>query len=546
MNSKCLQCGADIVIEEDELKLYEKFQVPSEKLCFKCSHMGRLAFRNERVLYNRKCDSSGDPIVSIYAPDSPYKVYSAKAWYSDKWDAMEFGRDFDFNRPFFEQFKELQLEVPRLALINLKQENSEYCNMTVGNKNCYLVFGGDMNEDVQYSTLCMHNKDSLDIDISNKNELCYFMGYSHDSYGCQYAFDSKNCSNCYFISDCIGCNECILCTGLTKKEFCIGNKQLTKEDYFAQKKEMLNGSRARINEIFKMFVELRKKRVVKYYHGVNNENVTGDYIYNSNNVKNSYDIYDCEDVVKTLFSVDSTDLFNSTYLGHKSEVCYNMVATFTCVKSKFTYFAFDSNDIEYSEQIISCNDVFGCNGLKHKQFCILNKQYKQDEYRALRSRIIEHMKKTGEWGKFFPPELTCFAYNEGTAHQYFPLTKEQALTYGYRWREKDPKEYKKSDLVVPDNVKDLKEGIIDKVLACEDCGRNYKINRPEFNFYVRQGIPAPSTCSECRHRVRLDLRNPVRLWDRKCDKCGVEVKTTYSPDRPEKVYCEQCYLNEVA
>jgi hypothetical protein len=504
--------------------------------------MGRLAFRNERALYNRKCDLTGNSIVSIYSPDKPYKVYSSKAWYGDSWDGMDYGRDFDFNRGFFEQFKELQLEVPRLGLINMKHENSEYCNMTVGNKNCYLVFGGDMNQDVQYGTLCMHNKDSLDIDISNRNELCYFMGYSHDCYGCQYTFDSKNCTNCYFISDCIGCDECILCTNLIKKKYCINNKQLSKEEYFVQKKEMLNGSRSRMREIFDMFLKLRQTRKVKNYHGVNNENCTGDYIFNSNNCVNSYDIYDSEDVLNTLFAVDTNDIFNSTYLGHKSEVCYSMVGTFTCTSSKFSYFAFDSSDVEYSEQIISCNDVFGCNGIKHKKFCILNKQYSKEEYIELREKIIEHMKKTGEWGKFFPPDLCCFAYNEGTAHQYFPLTKEEAENYGYEWKDPDPKEYQKSDVVVPDLVSGLDDEIIDKVLACEDCARNYKINKPEFNFYKRQNIPAPNECSECRHKKRLDMRNPVKLWDRKCVKCEVDVKTTYSPDRPEKVYCESCYL----
>ena len=32
---------------------------------------------------------------------------------------------------------------------------------------------------------------------------------------------------------------------------------------------------------------------------------------------------------------------------------------------------------------------------------------------------------------------------------------------------------------------------------------------------------------------------------RKCDKCSKDMKTTYAPKRPEIVYCEECYLNEV-
>lgn len=99
---------------------------------------------------------------------------------------------------------------------------------------------------------------------------------------------------------------------------------------------------------------------------------------------------------------------------------------------------------------------------------------------------------------------------------------------------------------MPDKVSELDDSIIDKVLACEDCDRNYKINNSELRFYKRQNVPAPSICSECRYKVRLDMRNPVKLWDRNCEKCSTDFKTTYSPERPEKVYCEQCYLKEVA
>jgi len=40
--------------------------------------------------------------------------------------------------------------------------------------------------------------------------------------------------------------------------------------------------------------------------------------------------------------------------------------------------------------------------------------------------------------------------------------------------------------------------------------------------------------------------NPPKLWDRQCAKCGKEIKTSYSPEREEIIYCEGCYNNEVA
>ena len=48
---------------------------------------------------------------------------------------------------------------------------------------------------------------------------------------------------------------------------------------------------------------------------------------------------------------------------------------------------------------------------------------------------------------------------------------------------------------------------------------------------------------ECYRNHNLPI--PRKLFDRKCDKCGIDMKTTYSPDREEVVYWEECYNKEV-
>ena len=45
-------------------------------------------------------------------------------------------------------------------------------------------------------------------------------------------------------------------------------------------------------------------------------------------------------------------------------------------------------------------------------------------------KIIEHMKKNNEWGRFFPMEYSPFAYNDSLASEYFPLSKEEVLKRG--------------------------------------------------------------------------------------------------------------------
>lgn len=106
------------------------FHIPTPTLCPEERERRRLSFRNERNLYRRTCDATGKEIISIYSPDKPYKVYDQKIRWSDSRDPMDYGREFDFNKTFTEQFSELMKDVPAVALVNeyTKQENCGYVN----------------------------------------------------------------------------------------------------------------------------------------------------------------------------------------------------------------------------------------------------------------------------------------------------------------------------------------------------------------------------------------------------------------------------------
>jgi len=233
---------------------------------------------------------------------------------------------------------------------------------------------------------------------------------------------------------------------------------------------------------------------------------------------------------------------------------------------------------------VSSSNLFGCVGLRNKQYCILNKQYAKEEYEELVPKIIAHMNempctdkqvRTYKYGEFFPAELSPFAYNETVAQEYFPLTKEEALEQGYAWKDPDARDYKitKKPGELPDNIKDVHESILKEVIGCahegkclHQCTSAFKIIEPELQFYGKMNVPLPRLCPNCRHYERLAQRNPLHLWRRKCmclptgrqairntakhfhgdDPCPNEFETSYAPDRPEIIYCEQCYNAEVA
>src|SRR3989338_8249888 len=111
----CRHCNAGFTIGDWDLKHYAKMQVSEPTLCPDCRQQRRLAWRNERHWYRRNCDQCGRSTVSLYAPESPYTVFCQPCIWSDAWAPLIYGQDFDFSRPFFDQYRELQLKVPRVG-----------------------------------------------------------------------------------------------------------------------------------------------------------------------------------------------------------------------------------------------------------------------------------------------------------------------------------------------------------------------------------------------------------------------------------------------
>ena len=144
-----------------------------------------------------------------------------------------------------------------------------------------------------------------------------------------------------------------------------------------------------------------------------------------------------------------------------------------------------------------------------------------------------------------PGTISPFAYNETVAQEYYPINKEDAGQLGFYWRSTPEKKTVPATQEVPDSIEDVQDNITDETLLCVQCSKNYRIIPHELRFYRKIGVPVPRACPECRHKNRLDLRNPRVMFEGTCAKCSKEIQTSYSPERPEKVFCEECYMKEV-
>jgi hypothetical protein len=556
-NKICQKCKNDFVIEPDDFSFYGKLEVPAPDMCPNCRQEQRILFRNFKTLYKVNSAKSSKGIISMYGPDSPYIIYSHEEWWGDDWDAKNYGREFDFNRPFFGQLFDLWKAVPHYALMNTGSENCEYSNMVWRSKNCYYIFGCIDDENCDYGHLLWNSTDCVDCLYLFKSELCY---ESIDCINCNkvlYSQDCENCSDSIALFDCRGCTNCIGCVNLQQKSFYIFNKPVTKEEYAKFIEENPLSDPSSIKKILDEREKLRLQLPHRFYFGTRNNDVSGNHIINSKNIQYSFDIKGGENS-KFGFTVrtfkDSYDIsFNpdieESYLAMACGNGNNLLSCHLCMSCSYA---------SYSEHCYNSHNIFGCQGLKSSEYCILNKQYSKEEYGKLKAKIIEHMKNTGEWGKWFPAWMSTFSYNESIVNEYVPRPKNEALELGYKWKDALPITLGQENISydeLPKKPEDYTDDLLKHVLKCAGCGRNYRLISREVACHKKLKLAIPQYCFNCRHERRMKLRLRRKLWHRKCmcskkhtnheGQCEIEFETSYAPDRPEMVYCEKCYQQEV-
>jgi len=569
---QCVNCKQNFVIEPEDFAFYEKisagWRMPAPTWCPDCRSRRRMQWTNYRHWYPRELD--GKRVLSYFHPEAPVNVMSVKEWWSDSWSGLEYGREYDFSRPFFLQFIELYREVPRPHMINdLESTRCDYCNDVGTSKNCYLSTTIIESEEINYSTTVVASRELWDSFWVFKSELCYECIDCYSSRGVMWGQNVDSCLDSMLLFDCKNVSNCIACVGMRNAQYSIFNEPVGKQAYEEFLSTLIAGGYdawLKLKERFEAFKLTRPHRYAQIHHSVN---CTGDQIRGGKNCKQCFDVsQELEDLKFVTYAglgiKDSYDCYNAGSIA-------NTLYEGNLVGSDSSRLFFCNNvmkgcmNIYYSDNCVGSSNLFGCVGLKKNSYCILNRQYSKQEYEELVEKIKQHMNdmpytdakgRVYKYGEFFPPELSPFAYNETIANEHFPLSKDEAQEQGYKWRDQEKRSYqitlRANDL--PQDIRELSDNITDEIIECEDasqsvcgCTTAFRILEKDLEFYRRFNIPLPRLCPNCRYKKRFLRRNPLKLWHRKCmnQGCTNEFETSYSPDRPEIVYCEKCYQQEV-
>ncbi|MEW6617103.1 MAG: hypothetical protein AB1333_01650 [Patescibacteria group bacterium] len=597
-NRICQNCKTEFIIEPEDFDFYKKIDVPAPTWCPECRNLRRMMWREERTLYKNVCGLCGKQIITIHAPGTSFTVYCRECWFSDKWDPMDYGREYDFSQPFFVQYRKLLEAVPRPAFTGTNLIESEYSHAGQSLKNCYYVFWSYFSENSQFDYGLLFSKDTYDSYVVDNSDHVYFSLHSNRLYRTQFGYFSDECLDSLFLFDCVGCSDCFGCVNLRKQKYCIFNEKFSKEEYFSKLKYWDLGSYKKLQEAKTKFRAFYLSLPRRYAHVLNSQNVTGDIIRDTKNCKTCFSALDNVENCKYIYfgGLGLKDSYDVGGGGINSQLLYEIYAMTRNVERCF-FSAGGNNSIDtmYCDWARNSSHSIGCVSIQNKKYCILNRQYTKEEYETLSKVIRVHMDdmpyidKKGriyKFGEFFPPEFSAYAYNESAAFPWYPRTKEEILEEGWQWRDEAERNYKISLKYgdIPDHINDVPDSILDEIIECEHstnvwqtehnacldgCTKAFRITKEELAFHREMNIALPRLCPSCRTAEILSWRNGFHLYRRRCqcnqpkikdqkllpytnttehfhgDKsCPNEFETTFSPEQEEIIYCHDCYKSE--
>ena len=541
----CGNCEKSFVIESSDFEFYKRLNTIPPRMCPRCRMEKRLGFWPFGKFHKRTCDLTGEKMISVFPPDAGFPVYLRKHWYSDEWNPPEM--EYDSTKPFFEQILELHSKSPRPHQFGEKNENCEYGDDAWESKNCYLSRSFLRCENLWYSYRAIRCKDSSDLLYCFDADQSYDCIYCFKVFRVKHAFDTRDSMESAFLYDCRNVQNCFMCWNLRNKQYHIMNVPYSKEEYEKKLKEYNLGSREGFERARKDFEEKVKTEAIhKATFNTKVQNVSGDYLTECKNCQECYffeESEDCKFMHRGLSNKNSQD--GTGIL--RGELIYDINQLTDGYMLKHSNFCTNCRESEYLDFCENCEYCFGCIGIKNKKFCIFNKQYTEEEYKKLITRIKEDMKKKGEYGEFFPLSMAYIGYNLTLGGIIFSKTKEQIESLGGRWEELEKPQTKGLDIVGKiDDIQDVGEEIIKKAIICKETGRPFNITRDELTFLKQHSITLPELYPDVRTMHRVQKLLSVKERKVNCHFCKKEIITYRIEElRYEKISCIECYNKEV-
>ena len=99
-NKQCTRCDTVFELDKAAVEFYKQFDVSNPELCSKCKKIQLMCWRNERTFYPATCSKCKTSMISCFNPAYAAPVMCNDCWWSTDFNPLQYGRDYDFSRPF--------------------------------------------------------------------------------------------------------------------------------------------------------------------------------------------------------------------------------------------------------------------------------------------------------------------------------------------------------------------------------------------------------------------------------------------------------------
>lgn len=543
----CKISGKSFEISDFEKELRQKLNAPLPDKLPKYTFQELAAFWHHFAIHKRKCDLTGKTIISAFDENCPYPVWDRDYWIKNS-DPPQ--AEFDFNKPFFDQLWELFQTCPIPHNVGLHNQNCEYTDDWWYSKNCYLCHSGVRCENCYYCYRTVNLKDCMYCVFCFDSELSIDLINCHNCFSVKYALNCRNCRDSAFLFDCFNCHDCLFCWNLRNKEYCIENKQYSRKEYEKEKQKFNFSSRKSYNDYKKKFLsEIKSKAWWKAANIEKSENSIGNHLENCKNCINCFYISDAEDCVNAFRGgVLMKDCLDVASQFNGERLYYSSMAQDHCYEIRFSVNIVNSKYMEYCAHCLNCQYCFGCCGLVNKKYCILNKQYSQEEYLSKVSKIHEKMEKDGILHQFFPKYFAASAYDESLAGFHWPLSLEEQKKQGFRI--KILKEQPHDDFLSPENIPDTpneaSEDICQQTFWDDKAKRQFQITKIDLDFCLKNKVPLPESFYIRRIKENFALLFcDCELRKTTCAKTGKNILTSLPDYLDGRILSREAYLEEI-
>lgn len=297
---------------------------------------------------------------------------------------------------FFEELNRLIKTFPKPETRVFSSENCQYCDSVSLSKNLTYCFDTHRSSDSTYLFDCFLNVACLDGDYNVECEGCY------DSVDCFKCFNSTylqycaRTNNSHFSAYCTGCTDVLGCVNLTNKSFCLFNRRLTEQEYREQVKKYVVYPPEKILTVVDKLMNRYPRTQSAGEHNVNSS--YGNYLYYCKNCYMCFDAANCENCYYGYDTFYCKSCMDTTYAGQNVENSYQVVDV---QHSNNCNYIVESNNCQESSYIFNSKGLkncFGCAGLQYKQYCVLNRQLKQEQYEIVTKQLQEELKNAAlDW-----------------------------------------------------------------------------------------------------------------------------------------------------